>query len=192
MGEIERGARHIRRIGTVQKALLTAAVMGGLMLIGAAPSPAALLSLGGKRNKYKFKHQTASALSRLAKQKYVIFATQEGATYARITPSGKTVLAFEQQKVASKLAQRRRWDKRWRVVVFDIPEKRRGTRDRLRYTMRAAGFYRLQDSVWLYPHDCEDFVALLKTDLRLGGSVLYMVVEKIENDSKLTEHFHIK
>ena len=90
------------------------------------------------------------------------------------------------------LNKRKRWDKHWRVIIFDIPERRRGTRDRLRIVMREAGFYRLQDSVWLYPHDCEDFVTLLKADLKIGAAVLYMVVEKIENDSKLKEHFLLR
>ena len=87
--------------------------------------------------------------------------------------------------------KKRRWDKRWRVVVFDIPEKHRRTRDSLRSSMRELGFYRLQDSVWVYPHDCEEVVMLIKTEMRVGAALLYMIVEKLENDSKLREHFGI-
>lgn len=186
------GARRIRRVGNIQKALLAAAVVGGIMLIGGAPSPTALLSLGGKRDKYKFKYQAASALTSLAHKGYLTFERRGEWRYARITPAGQKALEFEQRKTALQLEKKKRWDKRWRVIIFDVPERRRSTRDRLRIVMRDAGFYRLQDSVWLYPHDCENFIALLKTDLRLGAAVLYMVVEKIENDSKLLEHFRIK
>lgn len=192
MGSIEQSTRRARRVGNIQKALLAAAVVGGLALIGAAPSPAALLSIGGKRDKYKFKYQAASALSRLAKKGYVAFEYRDGRKYARTTPAGQKILELEQRKTALQLEKKRRWDKRWRLVMFDIPERRRGTRDQLRTIMRGAGFYRLQDSAWLYPHDCEDFIALVKADLKIGNAVLYLIVEKIENDSKLLEHFHIK
>ena len=76
--------------------------------------------------------------------------------------------------------------------MFDIPEKRRKTRDQLRMRMRGMGFFRLQDSAWVYPHDCEEIVGLLKTELRLGSTVIYMIVESIENDTRLREHFGIR
>jgi len=75
------------------------------------------------------------------------------------------------------------------MIVFDIPERRRVIRNRLRMTMEELGFMRLQDSVWVFPYDCEDFIALLKADMRIGTAVLYVIVEEIENDSHLREHF---
>jgi len=189
MGVLEKETRRERRIGQIQKALLTAAVVGGVMLIGGVPMPSVLDLLGGGRNKHKFKYQAKTALSRLARKGYILFESKGGARYARITPAGKKMLEMEEQKAALQLSSRKRWDKRWRVIIFDIPERRRTVRDRLRVTMRNSGFYRLQDSVWLYPYDCEDFIALLKADLKIGNAVLYMIVEKIENDSKLKEHF---
>src|SRR3989344_1974194 len=41
------------------------------------------------------------------------------------------------------------WDGKWRVAIFDVIEKRRRVRNRLRTLLRGAGFYRLQDSVWV-------------------------------------------
>ena len=55
--------------------------------------------------------------------------------------------------------------------------------------MKSFGFFRLQDSVWVYPYDCEDIIGLLKVDLHLGGSVIYLVVEKMENDKHLKKTF---
>lgn len=99
------------------------------------------------------------------------------------------MLMFEQQKASIRDGQKRRWDKRWRVIIFDIPERRRKVRDRLRNTMRELGFVRLQDSVWVYPYDCEDMMTLMKADFKLGAAVLYMVVEHIENDKHLRAQF---
>ena len=55
--------------------------------------------------------------------------------------------------------------------------------------MAEYGFVRLQDSVWIYPYDCEDLIALAKASLRIGADVLYMIVERLERDKHLREHF---
>ena len=66
-----------------------------------------------------------------------------------------------------------------------MPEKRRKTRDRLREIMERTGFVRLQDSVWVYPYDCEDLITLLKTDFKVGKDVLYVIADRIEFDKPL-------
>jgi len=50
----------------------------------------------------------------------------------------------------------RPWDGEWRMVLFDLPEERRGLRNSLRKELRAARFGCLQGSVWISPHSIED------------------------------------
>lgn len=190
MGDVEKESRARRRKGEIQHALLAAVGIAGILLVAmAAPNTLQILGKfsGSER---RFKDQTKTALSKLASRGYVTFIEKGGKRYARITESGKRALILEQMKFSG--GERRRWDKRWRVVMFDISEKRRATRDSLRRTMREIGFFRLQDSVWIYPHDCEDIVALLKADLEIGSAVLYMVVEQIEDDRHLKDRFGLK
>ena len=192
MGAVETEARKVRRTGQVQNAILTTLLVGGMIVIGAAPRLDLLKLLGArKRNPYRLKYQINDTLLRLVRKGLVTFVEKDGRKFARLTPAGTERLRLEQQKAALLLQKNKRWDKRWRVVIFDIPEYRRGTRDKLRLTMRTAGFYRLQDSVWLYPYDCEDFMTLVKADLKIGNAILYMVVEKIENDGKIKTHFSL-
>ncbi|OGG53804.1 CRISPR-associated endonuclease Cas2 [Candidatus Kaiserbacteria bacterium RIFCSPHIGHO2_01_FULL_53_29] len=187
MGKIEEGAKRVRRLGLVQRALLgTIGMAGVIALIAIAPNAIAAFGLLG-RNKYRFKNQSDNVLTRLKQQGYISFEERNGERFARITDAGRHTLLRNGVALSKKI--RFRWDKRWRVIIFDIPEKRRRVRDTLRETMKSFGFYRLQDSVWVYPYDCEEIIMLLKADLRLGGSVLYMVVEKIENDKHLKETF---
>ncbi len=44
-----------------------------------------------------------------------------------------------------------KWDKKWRLVLFDIPEKNRLTRDKLRKSLKRFGFKNLQRSAWISP-----------------------------------------
>jgi DNA-binding transcriptional regulator PaaX len=131
-------------------------------------------------------------LTELAKAGYIKFEEKRGKKYARLTEHGSRTLALRGVLLGQQIKKRKRWDKRWRVVIFDIPEKRRQTRDDLRSMMRHFGFYKLQDSVWIYPYDCEDVIALAKAELKLGASVLYMIVEKLENDRRLREEFLLR
>ena len=105
-----------------------------------------------------------------------------------ITKKGEAYLLketlYENLKNKSK-----KWDGKWRVLIFDIPEGRKSVREQIRYTLISVGFMRLQDSVWIYPYDCEDLITLLKADLKIGKDVLYMVVEALEYDKPVRSYF---
>lgn len=84
-----------------------------------------------------------------------------------------------------------RWDGRWRMLIFDISEDRKYCREKIRNTLRQAGFMRLQDSIWIFPFDCEKLVTLLKTDLKVGKELLFVVAEEIEGDSRARDFFGV-
>lgn len=84
------------------------------------------------------------------------------------------------------------WDGKWRVVMFDIRENRRRTRSQLRSLLVGTGFLRLQDSVWVYPYPCDEFIGLVRAHLKSGtGEMLSFVAEALESDKKLREHFRL-
>lgn len=110
--------------------------------------------------------------------------------FLRLTSEGETRLRrLELAEFKSK--KPRRWDHKWRVLIFDVPEHRKTTRDKIRRTLITIGFARLQDSVWVYPYPCEELIALLKSDFKIGKDLLYLIVEQIENDSALRKRFSL-
>lgn len=189
MGVMEKSARNERRWGAFQKGLLAAVAIGGVVIVAATiPNVAQLLRfLPGYKKGAKFNYQAKSALGRLAAKGLITFVEKDGKRYARITEKGERVLEIETERVAMK--KKKKWDRRWRVVIFDVPEKRKSVRASLRRFMGEYGFVRLQDSVWIYPYDCEDLIALAKANFRIGADVLYMIVERLEHDKHLREHF---
>lgn len=52
--------------------------------------------------------------------------------------------------------RKQKWDGNWRVIIYDIPEKQRLKRDKLRKWLKRFGFGRWQNSVWVTPHPIED------------------------------------
>lgn len=186
---MERSARTERRWGAFQQAMLAAVMIGGVVLVAATvPNAAQLLKyFPGYKKGARFNYQAKSALGRLAAKGMIVFVENDGKRYARITERGERMLQMEKEKTA--ITKKRRWDRRWRIVIFDIPGRRKNVRTNIRRFMQEYGFVRLQDSVWIYPYDCEDLIALVKADFRIGADVLYMIVERLEMDKHLREHF---
>jgi DNA-binding transcriptional regulator PaaX len=143
-------------------------------------------------NKYKFAYRARTAAGRLAQQGYVRFVERKGMKYVEITERGKQALSFETQKISLMKRTKKRWDGCWRMVIFDIPERKRNIRVQLRMTMQGLGFLRLQDSVWIFPYDCEEVITLLKAELQIGKDVLYVIAEQIENDKPIKKHFNLR
>ncbi len=192
MGVVEKDARKVRRLRAFQKAILIAVLAGIMVATGAVPNTSQILKyFRGYKKGAKFNYQAKTALGRLAAKGLVTFEERDGKRYARVTEAGEQMLALE--SLRDKSAQKtKRWDGRWRVVLFDIPERRRGVRNRLRLFMQEYGFVRLQDSVWIYPYDCEDLIALAKANFRIGFDALYMIAEQLERDKYLREHFGLR
>ena len=104
---------------------------------------------------------------------------RDGRVSVELTEKGERKL----QKYRSFFKEKnKKWDGYWRIIIFDVWEKRRWSRDALRSELRNYGFVQLQRSVWVYPYPCGEFIELLKVDLRFGKNVRYIIAKKIDDD----------
>lgn len=94
------------------------------------------------------KASLAQALKRLREKGLIDFVDDEKLEY-RLTDSGKQKAIWESIKMDDK-----KWDGKWRVVVFDVPEKRRQARNLLRGSLKKWGFKKWQQSVWATKKNC--------------------------------------
>lgn len=190
MGKLEMASGKRKKRQNIQNAVLaTIAIAGLLAWAVVAPNTLQLLRFLPK-DKFNFNYRVRTAAGRIVAKGLAKWVDKDGKKFLRLTSAGHKALALEQAKVALK-NQKKKWDGRWRMVVFDIPERRRTVRFRLRRIMSEIGFVRLQDSVWVYPYDCEDFVALLKAELKVGKDVLYAIADTIEHDKSIRLHFKL-
>lgn len=171
MGSMEKEiAREIRR-SKVQRAVLgTIALAGALSVALVAPNAVQVLRAldRGMRRKYDPKYAASRAFFRLVDRGYITIEETTQGKRARLSVKGTRALGvLERPNI--KLTKPKRWDGKWRVVIFDIKERRRLTRNRLRDVLKRLDFKRLQDSVWVYPYDREDIIILLKAVLRLAS-----------------------
>ena len=186
MGVLERESKRGTRKGQLQKVILSAvATAGVLSVMAVAPNAFQALSMFGFGKKGTHRYTVETSRKRLVHNGLLEYA-KEG--FLKLTPKGEAKLR-QLELHEYKTKKPKRWDKKWRVLIFDIREERKNLRDKVRRTLMIIGFVRLQDSVWVYPYDCEDLVALLKADFKIGKEVLYLIVDKIENDGWLKKQF---
>lgn len=166
------------RMTNLRRAILSTVQIAGVITLAVmAPKMVVLVDKLQRRSHDKLK----SAVDRLI-EKGLLVTDKDG-----IRLTGKGVKQLQKSSLA--VARPRTWDRKWRIVIFDIPEHKKARRNLLRNMLTQIGFLRLQNSVWVYPFDCEELITLLKTDYRLGKEVLYMIVDKIERSASIQRHF---
>lgn len=87
------------------------------------------------------------------------------------------------------LANGKKWDGRWRIILFDIPENKKYSRDRLSRTLKRLGMVRLQKSVWVYPFECREEIESLTDYLKVNKYTSYLEAGYIEGQAKLKKRF---
>jgi len=85
-----------------------------------------------------------------------------------------------------------KWDRKWRAIIFDVPEVSRRDRDFLRRELNWMGFKELQKSIWVYPYEIEKelktLLGLWRVDF--AGDIRFLIIENME-DRDLRQHFNI-
>jgi len=187
MGEIEISLRKDIKIGKLQRAILGAVATAGLLSV-ALVAPNALQVLKqfgfGKGISRNQKNSVYNSRKKLVREGLLVYENN----FLRLTEKGRKIL----EKIESqdyKIEKPKKWDKKWRVIIFDIKEERKSLRNKLRNTLINIGFMCLQKSVWIYPYDCEDLINLIKADFRIGKDVLYMIADRLENDKQIQKNF---
>lgn len=111
--------------------------------------------------KYK-RHEFNHLVWRSLKTGYIEKVIKNGTPYLRLTSGGQKKIKRDFSLLGF---QRSKWDKKWRVVIFDILELNRKTRDRMRIKLRELGFGMFQQSVYISPHDlARDFAEFIESE----------------------------
>ena len=175
--------------GELIQTILMVIGASGLLVAGAFCPGLLLLARPFVKRRYSYGaiYKTISALDKSGCIRYT--KTQEGCRVSLTKKGRERLLVYE---LGLKHFQPKgKWDKKWRLLVFDIPESRRLLRDQIRSTLKQFGFYRLQDSVWVYPYDCQYILELLRTKYHVRHDALFICAEHLDEDRWLKKHFSL-
>ncbi|MDP2950984.1 MAG: hypothetical protein Q8N55_01225 [bacterium] len=136
------------------------------------------------------KAQLKKEINTLYRSKLVNLKENPDQTFSMtITDKGKLKVLkyhFDKMKISEK-----NWDGKWRLVVFDVPEKFRKGRDALRSKLKNLGFHELQKSVFVFPYHCQDEVDFIIEFFGIRPYARYGVLESIDSDQHLRKIFEL-
>ncbi|MBI2024468.1 hypothetical protein HYT00_03725 [Candidatus Giovannonibacteria bacterium] len=118
------------------------------------------------------------------------FDNPDGTTTIVLTENGrKKALTYQIDEINIKRTIN--WDRKWRIVVFDIPEKFKKSRDALSRTLKRMEFYQLQKSVFVHPFECKNEVDFIIEFFNIKEYVRYIIAEHIDNEIDLKRKFKL-
>jgi DNA-binding transcriptional regulator PaaX len=169
----------------VRGVIKTLAIAGGISMVMAAPNSTILID---RYMKKMDKKNAGRTLSYLKYKKLVEVKEKNGQYEYRLTSRGydryKKIMLDELNVKTPK-----KWDKKWRLVMFDIPAAQNKQRKALIEKLRMMDFYLLQHSAWLHPFDCEKEIGVLLQHLKLEKYVSLLVVETGNFTDHAITHF---
>ena len=179
------------QLGKVQEEVLRA-------LGGAGALTMAILASGGSSrrifdylNRYKRGgEQLQRSLQDLERKKLISAREVDGAEEFVITKAGKRhILKYRFDDM--RLSRSKKWDGRWHVVMFDIPERHGRARRALLYKIKEMGALPLQKSVFIYPFPWQDEIDFVTEFLQVSPFVRYLEASSIEGEKELKHRFHL-
>lgn len=182
-----------KRVPITNLLLRSFAVAGVISVALVAPQMTRLLKQLDRpaKNRIHLYRRIQQGVARLEKEGLVSVSGERGERRIMITEKGRDMMQkieFGQYEIQEQAF----WDGKWRVLIFDISERRRRVRNQLRRLLEGAGFVRIQDSVWVCPYPCDEFVSLVRAHLKSGvGELRSFVAEALESDRFLREHFRL-
>lgn len=85
-----------------------------------------------------------------------------------------------------------RWDYKWRVVLFDIPEEQKKMRDALRERLKQLGLLEFQKSVFVHPHECRNEIDFMIELYQARRYVRFIEATRIDNELHLKKKFNMR
>ncbi len=175
------------RITKRQKEVLS--VIGKLSLIAAslvAPNIIKLLKPENSEKKYRYK----KIIDKMFNDKIIYLSGEK----IVLTEKGLGLLKQIQVEdiVIADWREKEEWDGVWHLVCWDIPESFKNKRDCFRHKLVESGFYQIQLSLWVYPYNCKEEIAVIAQNLGIAPFVACLNTDYLPQQEKLLNHFGFK
>lgn len=180
--------------GELTKSVLLSLLAGAaiLLVLSSPGGTRMLLKAAGRELKRREARQRYFwTLAYLRRKQYIDYRqAKDGTVTVVLTEDGrKRALSYKFDTLA--LPKTERWDGKWRIIAFDVPEKKRHGRDALREKMQELGCVQLQKSVWAWPYECRNEIDFIAEMFEVGPHIHYIVAESITSEKFLKYKFEL-
>lgn len=181
-----------KKVKTILNATLALIALGGVLTIGAV-APGIIREINKviyrkKKEKYERYREIWKNFNKLKQKGNLEFVKEEsGYSIYRLSDKGRSKIkkfVFDELSIP----KQKEWDKKWRLVIFDIPESRRKERVALRKKLKDMEFYQCQKSAWIHPFPCLEEIEFVKDALNIKPFVKLFLIEEM-TDGKVLYNF---
>jgi len=180
----------------ITKTILKGILLGGAIVIVATDPRfgSRILPKLIKYAAYKIKNKKQqknfySTFNRLKNKGMINIEYRGKQIYISLTEEGEK-LAEKHQINDLEIKKPKKWDKKWRILIFDIENKQNIKREALRGKIKELGLYQLQKSVWIYPYDFQKEIGLLRDFFGLTDKDMkFIIASEIENNQEAATFF---
>ena len=95
--------------------------------------------------------------------------------------------AIEKMEVLSQ----KTWDKKWRLIMFDIPENKMQSRRGINFALKKLGCVQYQKSVFVTPFPCEKEIGYVGESFGVRDNICIVVATEIEKSEALRKIFKL-
>lgn len=161
-----------REIGKVIILLLAAGVVltAALATPGAAGGVAKIVQA-----MFAKKWRRPRVINHLTRKGFIRFIERDGQTFIELTRRGQRIARGHSLDLL-RIKRPFRWDRRWRIVSFDISERHKESREVIRGKLKLLGFRQIQRSVWLLPWKCRAEINFLREMYDIENSILFFEI----------------
>ncbi|MFH1750037.1 MAG: CRISPR-associated endonuclease Cas2 [bacterium] len=136
------------------------------------------------RKLYRKNYNYLKANRNLEEKQYI---EKIGKDKFQITLLGKLeILKVQNRKINFELKD---WDGKWRILAFDIPEKKRRIREKLREYLIILGFKLIQKSIWITPQKIDFHELQPLFEEKIKEKLLFIITDKISEEKEMRKFF---
>ncbi len=137
---------------------------------------------------YCEKEEISDKIKYLKQMGYIRSFSEKKEKYIEITKKGRSRINQIKSEILE-ISRPKKWDGKWRIVIFDIPDDKKTCRDRLRRSFRRLRFIMVQESVYVFPFECTVEVDQMADELGVSRFVSMFIADVVRNEELLIQKF---
>ncbi len=165
----------------------TGVVVGGAALM--APNTIQLIEFFDPKSPQE-RNRIWKTIKYLEEKNRVVFEERGQKTFVVLTHQGQ--LQLNEDAIWELAIERpRRWDRKWRIVMFDLPSSHEKIRQSFRLKLEDLGFKLYQRSVFIFPYECQEEVHTIAKWYGVDHCIRYIVATEIHDMRKYAQEFDL-
>ena len=181
-----------KRLGLVEKKVLLLIAAGLSLALTRSPKQYFRILKSAQKEWRKMNQRSLrEAIQRLYQSKMIDYKENEDGTITMVLSDRgqQRILKYKLEEL--KVKKPPRWDRLWRIIVFDIPEDKKQGRDALSLKLKTMGLLSIQKSVFVSPYECRDEVDFAAEIFEVKPYVRYILAKEIDIALDLKNRFKL-